>query len=115
MKYPFCLGAAAFLVASVAGAQDFPAAKPESVGLSSERLSRIAATVQRDIDDKKIAGMVTLVIRHGQVAWFDAQGHGRPRGGQADAEGLDLPDLLHDETDNEHGGHDAVRGGEIPS
>jgi len=67
----FAVGA---LMVAAASAQDFPSAKPEAVGLSSERLGRIASTVQRDIDDKKIAGMVTLVIRHGQVAWFDARG-----------------------------------------
>ena len=64
----------ALLLGAGALAQDLPSAKPESVGLSPERLGRIAATVQRDIDDKRIAGMVTLVIRHGQVAWFDARG-----------------------------------------
>jgi CubicO group peptidase (beta-lactamase class C family) len=72
-RIPVSLAAGAVLIAA-ASAQDFPAAKPESVGLSSERLARIAATVQKDIDDKRIAGMVTLVIRHGQVAWFDARG-----------------------------------------
>jgi CubicO group peptidase (beta-lactamase class C family) len=72
-RTPVSLAACALIIAA-ASAQDFPSTKPESVGLSSERLGRIAATVQRDIDDKKIAGMVTLVIRHGQVAWFDAQG-----------------------------------------
>jgi CubicO group peptidase (beta-lactamase class C family) len=60
--------------ASSAIAQDLPAAKPESLGLSSERLERIATVVQRNIDDKRIAGAVTLVVRHGQVAWFKAQG-----------------------------------------
>ena len=55
-------------------AQDLPVAKPESVGLSSERLNRISATVQKTIDDHRIAGAVTLVVRHGQVAWFKAQG-----------------------------------------
>src|SRR5579864_6899901 len=55
-------------------AQDLPAAKPESVGLSSDRLERIATAVQRDVDDKRIAGAVTLVVRHGKVAWFKAQG-----------------------------------------
>lgn len=29
---------------------------------------------KKDIDDKRIAGAVSLVIRHGQVAWFRAQG-----------------------------------------
>jgi CubicO group peptidase (beta-lactamase class C family) len=55
-------------------AQDIPAAKPETVGLSSDRLERIATAVQHNIDDKRIAGAVTLVIRHGKVAWFKAQG-----------------------------------------
>ena len=55
-------------------AQDLPLAKPESVGLSSDRLERIAATVQRNIDDKRIAGAVTLVSRRGKVVWFKPQG-----------------------------------------
>jgi len=55
-------------------AQELTAAKPESVGLSSERLERIGTVVQHDIDDKRIAGTVTLVVRHGHVAYFKAQG-----------------------------------------
>lgn len=62
------------LVSVAAIAQDLPTAKPESVGLSSERLERIATVVQRNIDDKRIAGAVTLVARHGHIAWFKAQG-----------------------------------------
>ena len=58
----------------VAGAQDLPTGKPESLGLSSERLERIGAVVQHDIDDRRIAGAVTLVIRHGHIAWFKSQG-----------------------------------------
>ncbi len=69
---PLLLG---FLVLNVLlVAQDLPTGKPESVGLSSERLERIATSVQRDIDNKRIAGAVTLVVRHGHVAWFRAQG-----------------------------------------
>src|SRR5579864_8661585 len=55
-------------------AQELPAAKPESVGLSSDRLDRITTVVQHDIDDKRIAGAVTLVVRRGHVAWFKSQG-----------------------------------------
>ena len=55
-------------------AQDLPSAKPESVGLSSDRLERIAALVQHDIADKRIAGAVTLVVRRGKVVWLKAQG-----------------------------------------
>jgi CubicO group peptidase (beta-lactamase class C family) len=63
------------LAACVAAAgQDLPTTKPESVGLSSERLERIATAVQRNIDEKRIAGAVTLVARRGRVAWFKAQG-----------------------------------------
>src|ERR1022692_2669495 len=69
---PVLLG---FLVLNVCAiAQDLPSGKPESVGLSSERLERIGTSVQRDIDDKRIAGAVTVVIRHGHVAWFKSQG-----------------------------------------
>ena len=69
---PVLLG---FLLLSIASvAQELPIGKPESVGLSSERLERIGAAVQRSVDDKRIAGAVTLVIRRGHVAWFKAQG-----------------------------------------
>ena len=69
---PVLLG---FLVLSVfALAQDLPTAKPETVGLSSERLERIGTAVQHDIDNKRIAGAVTMVVRHGHVAWFKSQG-----------------------------------------
>ena len=54
--------------------EELPTAKPESVGLSSERLERIAAAVDRSIADKRIAGAVTLVSRRGKVAWLKAQG-----------------------------------------
>src|SRR3974390_2551402 len=48
--------------------------KPESVGLSEERLSRIHDSMQRHIDAHDISGAVTLVARKGQIAWFHAQG-----------------------------------------
>jgi CubicO group peptidase (beta-lactamase class C family) len=55
-------------------AQELPTAKPESVGLSSERLERITSKVQQTVDDKRIAGAVTLVARHGKVVYFKSQG-----------------------------------------
>lgn len=58
----------------ISAAQGQELAKPESVGLSSERLDRIAQAVQKNIDDKRIAGAVTLVARRGKVVWFKAQG-----------------------------------------
>ena len=64
----------AFVLVAIGFAQDFRSVKPETVGLSSERLERIGTAVQRSIDDKRIAGAVTLVVRRGQIAWLKAQG-----------------------------------------
>jgi len=64
----------AFAAIGVAGAQELPTAKPESVGLSSERLERITTNVQHTIEEKRIAGAVTLVARHGKVVYFKSQG-----------------------------------------
>jgi CubicO group peptidase (beta-lactamase class C family) len=72
-----------FLFSIVALAQELPTAKPESVGLSSERLERISGVVQHEIEDKRIAGAVTLVIRRGKVAWFKAQGMADREAGKA--------------------------------
>ncbi len=62
------------LAATFGQAQELPTAKPESVGLSSERLERIGTAVQHSIDEKRIAGAVTLVSRRGRVVWLKAQG-----------------------------------------
>ena len=66
--------ASIIILTSIGSGQDLRLVKPETVGLSSERLERVGAAVQRSIDDKRIAGAVTLVARRGQVAWFKAQG-----------------------------------------
>ena len=66
--------AAVCMLAARVAAQDLSPASPESVGLSSERLARIGAAVDRRIQEKRIAGAVTLVARHGHVAWLKAQG-----------------------------------------
>jgi CubicO group peptidase (beta-lactamase class C family) len=49
-------------------------AAPEDVGLSSERLERIGGTIQKSIDDGRIAGATCLVARHGRIAYFKAFG-----------------------------------------
>ncbi len=51
-----------------------PAAKPEEVGLSSDRLKRIGEAVQRHIEANNVAGAVTLVARRGRIAHFEARG-----------------------------------------
>jgi CubicO group peptidase (beta-lactamase class C family) len=61
-------------LAAVSSAQDLPSVKPDSAGISPERLARIGAAVDQGIADNRIAGAVTLVLRHGNVVWYDARG-----------------------------------------
>jgi CubicO group peptidase (beta-lactamase class C family) len=65
------LAAAAVAVAASAAT---PTARPEDVGLSSTRLERVTALMQREIDAGTFSGAVTLVARHGRVVLFKAQG-----------------------------------------
>jgi len=55
-------------------AASIPTAKPEDVGLSSERLQRVHQMIQRHIDAGDISGAVTLVARKGRVAHLEAHG-----------------------------------------
>src|SRR5215831_3686450 len=70
-----CLVAFAACIAFSVFAQGLPvASKPEEVGFSSERLSRIRAAFQTDIDKGVIPGAVILIARWHKVAYFDAVG-----------------------------------------
>lgn len=53
---------------------NLPRAKPEEVGMSSERLQRIDTTLQRYIDEGQVAGAVALVARKGNVVYLQARG-----------------------------------------
>jgi CubicO group peptidase (beta-lactamase class C family) len=68
----------AFLVALAVSSSLFagplPTAKPEEVGLSSERLQRVGELAARLQAENKIAGAVTLVARRGKVVRLEAQG-----------------------------------------
>jgi len=64
------------LVASIASAQGIPKAKrPEAVGLSKERLQRISAWIQGDVDNKVVPGAVVMVLRKGKIAYYEAFGY----------------------------------------
>ncbi len=47
---------------------------PEQVGLSSTRLERIHAHMQRYVDQKKYAGILTVIARRGKLAFTDCVG-----------------------------------------
>jgi CubicO group peptidase (beta-lactamase class C family) len=70
---------ALFLLALVwalpADARSLTPVAPESVGLSSERLALIGATLQAGVDAGEIPGAVVLVARRGGVAYYEAFGY----------------------------------------
>ena len=53
---------------------DLAIVKPESVGFSSERLERLHALIQDEVDHKQLAGAITLLARHGKVIDFRTYG-----------------------------------------
>src|SRR3974390_1548481 len=53
---------------------DLTEVKPETVGFSSERLERLHALIQNEIDQKKLAGAVTILARHGKVVEYRTYG-----------------------------------------
>jgi CubicO group peptidase (beta-lactamase class C family) len=63
-------------VTAVAATPDsgLPRVAPEKVGMSSERLARIAPAMQKYIDQQLVPGTVSIVARNGKVVYFEAQG-----------------------------------------
>jgi CubicO group peptidase (beta-lactamase class C family) len=53
---------------------DIAPVSPESVGFSSERLERLHAAIQEEIDQKHLAGAVTLLARHGKIVDYRTYG-----------------------------------------
>ena len=65
-----CLSASGAVAAEV----PLPRAKPEEVGLSSDRLARIGETLKADIEAGRIPGAVIAIARHGKLVALDAYG-----------------------------------------
>ena len=74
MKRIGVLVCAFVLVASVAWGRSLPTVEPEKVGLSSERLQRIAQVFQQEIDQGRLPGAIVLIARKGEVAYFESFG-----------------------------------------
>ncbi|MBM4334270.1 MAG: beta-lactamase family protein [Deltaproteobacteria bacterium] len=69
---------AIFLILSLAGLAEAkgltPAKKPEEVGLSGEKLKKLSAWIQDDVEKKVIPGAVVILMRQGKVGYFEAFG-----------------------------------------
>jgi len=76
-----------FVLAALASAallsKDAPSAKPEDVGLSSERLARMDKFIHGYVDAGRTPGVVTLIARHGKVVHVDAYGKADLASGRA--------------------------------
>ena len=49
--------------------------RPEAVGMSSDRLDRLTQQMESYVLENQLSGGVTLVLRHGKIAYFDAFGY----------------------------------------
>lgn len=58
-----------------AQAEQLPTASPESVGLSSARLARLATAITRDVDRGRLPGAVVAIARRGKLAYHEAFGY----------------------------------------
>jgi len=63
------------LAATPLVAQELSNAIPEQVGMSSERLGRITAALERYVAEDRLAGAVTMVLKDGNVVYSKAVGH----------------------------------------
>ena len=70
-----------FLSIPVASAQPLPTAKPEQVGLSSQRLERLGQTIKAQIANERFPGAVVLIARKGKIAYFEPFGQRDPASG----------------------------------
>ena len=69
------LFSAALLLSGIVFGQGLPTAKPESVGMSSERLDRIKTMIQREIDADRTPGAVVMIARKGKLVYSEAIGY----------------------------------------
>jgi len=71
----FMLASGACRAQQAAGKASEPAAtKPEALGFSSQRLDVLHSAIQEQVDQKYLAGVVTLLARHGKVVETKAYG-----------------------------------------
>lgn len=74
MKCRITLLLASCLAVAPVGAAEMPMVDPKEVGLSSERLERFSAAMQKGIDADHFPGAVAAVARNGKIAFFESYG-----------------------------------------
>jgi len=59
---------------SAENAFNLPAAEPEEVGMSSERIDRVTNVMKNFVDEGKVKGLLTAIVRDGKVVHFETYG-----------------------------------------
>ena len=59
---------------NIYAADQLPAVKPETVGLSSARLDRLAQAIKQDVDHGRMPGAVVAIARKGKLAYYESFG-----------------------------------------
>ncbi len=67
-------GAVVLIQTVLAQAAPLPAASPEEVGMSSERLARLDAAMHKAVDSGELPGAVVLIARDGQLVYAKSFG-----------------------------------------
>ncbi len=76
-RWATCILAAVFALVAPAWGQPvdpLPRARPESVGVSSQKLAEIAGALNREIDNKTMPGAVVAIARKGKLVYYEAFG-----------------------------------------
>lgn len=60
---------------------DWVLSNPEAAGMSADGIDGIRKALQQQIDDGTINGVVSAVVRHDKLVWYEAQGYRDPIAG----------------------------------
>ncbi len=74
MKFRIGLLTALLVLPGLVAADEIRSVRPSKVGMSGERLERIGPVMQKFIDEKNVAGIISLVARDGRVVHQQSYG-----------------------------------------
>ena len=74
----YWMGLAAFVPAIALALAPLPSAKPEDVGMSSQKLAHISTVMKKEIADGSFRGAVVMVARKGKLVYHEAFGMQTP-------------------------------------
>jgi CubicO group peptidase (beta-lactamase class C family) len=75
LRFAFLISISSFGFVSAFGADPLPRAKPEQVGMSSERLGRIGEALRADVEKGRLPGAVVAVARKGKLVYYQSFGY----------------------------------------